>query len=262
MNWTAIWAEHRRFILVVVASLVLFLIADSILGSVFFSKAETTSQREKRLAQSLRTRKAATKADIEAITQKRDEFKKKFDDYRARFEFQTAPDCVLKADERDFDVFYNTRFHKTREEVVEGAATVDVDIDPTLGLPEGTPATRDEVRDGLRSLDLVRRLCRAAIDARVRAVRDIRANKTTGPAGRGTTGGWTDAPFLKETEVTMLVDGNASSIVAFLETIQRPPHSFLLKESRIDVDKKDSRLAHADLRIVGLGFEADKGDAP
>jgi hypothetical protein len=260
MNFGAIWSEHRRFILSALAALVVFLIADSILGSVFFSKADAASQRENRLAQSLRTRKAPTKSDIETVTKTRDELKKRFEDQRARFDFQTAPEFVLKPDERDFDVFYNTRYQKLREELVEGGASLDVEIDPTLGLPEGTPSTRDDARDWLRALDVVRRVCRAAIDERVRAVRDIHANKAA--ANARSSSGWTEAPFLKETEVTMVVDGDASTVALFLEAIQRPPSPLVLKDARIEADKKNSRLAHADLRIVALGFESEKSETP
>src|SRR5262249_14749706 len=109
------------------------------------------------------------------------------------------------------------------------------------------------------SLDVVRRVCRAAIDERVHAVRDIRASKAA--ANARSSSGWTEAPFLKETEVTLVVDGDASAIASFLETIQRPPSPLVLKDARIEADKKSPRLAHADLRIVALGFESEK-DAP
>jgi hypothetical protein len=257
VNWSAIWDEHRRFILAVLAALVAFFVADSILGSIFFSPAEREGLREKRLAQTLRTRRAPTRADIDAATQKRDELRRRYVELRSRLEFETSPAYELAAAERDFDVFYNTVFQRTREEIVEAAAALDIDVDPTLGLPEGTPGAREEAREQLRALDVVRHVCLAAIGARVDAVREIRYTRAALSPARGSGGSWGEAPFLRETEVGFSITGNASALAVLLEAIQTAKNPVVLKDARIEVDRRNPQLAHADFRAVALEFEAE-----
>ncbi len=259
MTFDAIWSEHRRFILVALGCTAAFFIADSILGSVFFSKAKSATQRESRLAQTLRSRKVPTRADLDLATKQRDQLKARFDELRSRLEFRTAPEYVLPPDNRDFDLFYNRVFQKTREELVESAGALDIEIDPSLGLPDVTPATIDEARDALRAIDLVKRVCRAAIDARVRAVREIRAGKAGSPGSRASAA-VADAPFVRETEAAFTVEGSASALVLFLDSIQRPGSPFLIREAHIEVDKKNTQLARAEVKLVGLQFVVEEDE--
>jgi len=245
-----IFEEHKKFILGVAVAAVAFLVVDKIVAD----DAEATTRRADAIVRDLRRDEYPARSDLDRAAKTKRDLEARLDAAARKLAYAPAEGFEIPASARDADLQYNALFRRVREEVVDGAASLDIDVDPTLGLPEISPSRPEEISRYACALDLVRRVGLAAIDAGARSVRPISVSKASIAKFRAS------ESFLEELAVSVRVTGSAESIGLLVETLSRPETFVAISSATISLEAKrrGPSAVVADLELVALHMSPDR----
>lgn len=241
MNFDAFWQTHRKFVLGVAGGLVLFLIAEALIGSTARSSLNSAERRIR--ASRSQLAKRAYDANAERVARQRlEELRRRVDAISAetlppwRADFQPAAG-------QSPSQFYIERTGRLRQELIPWVHRANVEVDPSLGMPAVSPTEPQKIEKVLRGLDVVDRVVRLAVASGAREVEDIeisvRARRRRG----------NQQVALELTPVRMTVVMDEGRTMAFLEEVvsAEPP----LGLDRLEVGPLDARRHN---RRVALEF--------
>jgi len=212
LNLGELFEEHKKFILGVAGAAVAFFVVDRIVAD----DAASTMRKADAIVRDLRRDEFPTNADTQKVAKLKKDLEARLDETAKRIAYVPAEGFDVAPGARDADLQYNALFRRVRDEVVEGAASLDIDVDPTLGLPEVSPSRPDEISRYANALDVVRRVGLLAIDAGVRSIGPISVSKASVSRFRAS------EAFAETLEISVRVAGSAESVGSLVESVSRP----------------------------------------
>lgn len=249
MDLNDVWQNHKRFILGIGGGAVAFLIGTTVIASTW--NVKNAKDGVLRRAAEIRKINAPTQSDLSSLIGECDRLKERLDGLYARMRYETRPEFVIPSNESP-DLFFNRRRDEVSEKLVAGARRLNIQVKPTLGLPEFTPSGSEAIQRYLRALDLVEHVVSAAIAARVRGVDDIevRDTKTSSRAKGGA--------FLDPLAVKFTISGTTGTIASLLESLTAEGKPFVsIQDAEIAPDPKRANLTVLRLVAAALSIQSD-----
>ncbi len=259
MDLADLWAQHKRFILVVAGALLLLLIGRGVVQSqwdyesVVYSAARTTQGMSKsdRIGDDL----------VREVQQDVDALRARYAELAKAMRHQTGAAFQVPAGEANPRGFFFKRHRETQKALVEAAERQDIRVPEALGLKDMAPTEPEEIRRQLVALDVVQQVVIESISAGVRRIGAIQIEEES--RGRGKA-----AAFLTELRVRFEVIGGERSIRALLAGLvdgaARGSGSFLaIDQARIKPVKGELGMLQLDLSATALQIEtSDSEEAP
>lgn len=240
MDLTGIWQEHKTFITMVMAGLLVFIIGQVIISELYPVDAEKTSvYRTKREIQRLQV---VQRDDLAAADEDNERYVSTYDSVVKRINYVPREEFLLKPTE-SADVQYFRIVAREREALVEWPKTQNITVDNNLGMPELSPTRKKEIQRNLLALDVVDRVVGLAIQSDIREVGtielvpDLRRRKTG---------------FIDELKVRFKMTGTMAKTAAFLEKLQFAENYLVVSEAEIVSAASDSNLLETDLTISAI----------
>jgi len=245
MDLTEIFEEHKKFIAGVAAALIVFFIGTRIVNSMYVAPSDRLDKSADRMARKLRNGTAPSKTDLRDVRRAGETADERLEAIESRVRFEPDSRFVL-APGSDFDLVYNDRYREVSDEILERASIEDVEVDPSLGMPETTPVDREEVQAYLKALDQVRRVVTLAMDSGVLAVPAIRVL----PEARK--GFLASQTYLNRIRVEYELTGSADAIALVVQDLQTGESYFAIADAKIELDPKNPDLVRAELEVAAL----------
>ena len=246
-----LFEENKKFILGVAGAAVAFVIALRIVSD----DAQATMKKADGIVRELKRDAYPTNADTQKAARVKKDLEARLAETAKRLAYVPDEGFDIPLSARDADLQYNALFRRVREEVVDGAAALDIDVDPTLGLPEVSPSKPEEITRYANALDVVRRVGLAAIDAGVRSIGPISVSKASIARFRAS------ESFLEELEIAVRVSGSMESVGALVETLSRPESYLPLGGATLSLEptkRGPSTGVVADLRFAVAHVSPDR----
>jgi len=171
LNFDALWQTHRRFLSGAAGALLLFLLAESLIGSTARSSL-LSSQRRLRAAEGKLGTPSFGPADVARL----EKHARALEERVAELGGRTLP--PLRQEFRPQAGQSPTQHYieltgRLRRELIPWANRRNVDVDETLGLPPISPTDPQKIARVLRGLDLVERVVRLAVESGAGKVSDL-----------------------------------------------------------------------------------------
>jgi len=214
MDFDEYWQENKRFVGLVFAGFVIFLIARGVVSSTLGGDVK---------AQRLALSKAENKLK-NAMYDSRDRDAAKAQNEELRALVTTLSEAVAFVPREGFNLdgarSASSRYHgtlaKVREELLPSAGRANMALDGDLGQPELSPTRSEEIGRYLEGLDLVDRIVQLAIETRVSGVDGLQVSLD--PALRSKDG----VGDIERTRVKAKLEGTGDRLLEFLRRARRP----------------------------------------
>lgn len=246
MDLGAYWQENKRFVVTVGAGAVLFLIAYAIETSHYqgrinaANRAITLKRNELKAMQfssadqsEAEAENAALRSAVEALGAAAQ--------FRARPEFVPDPAAGSSANH------YVRTVSRVREDLSLRANRANLDLDPSLGMPELSPTLEREILRYLEALDLVESVADLAIRARAQGVDKIQVRLDPGHAAR------TGVGAIERTRVQMTLTGSSLALTRLLAWTQRPgPNGRVIPIDKVEMLSPKNQTGRVRLDVTFL----------
>ncbi|MBC8451141.1 MAG: hypothetical protein H8D72_00365 [Planctomycetes bacterium] len=214
MDFDEYWQENKRFVGLVFAALVVFLIARGVVSSTLGGDVQAA-------ARALSNAEGKLKAPM-YDTRDRDAARKENEALKAVV--AQLSEAVAFVPREGFDLVdvrsASSRYHGTlarvREELLPLAGRANMALDGDLGQPALSPTRSEEIGRYLEGLDLVDRVVRLAIDTRVSGVESLKVTLDSGLRSKEGVG------EIERTRVSATLVGSGASLLEFLRRARRP----------------------------------------
>jgi len=254
MDLNDLWQEHKKFIIAMVAGLLVFLIAESVIASKYGNKAEQVQRTLSQHERSLRAVKPNA-ANLAAVRTFRNAYRERLDALVQRTQFVPEDRFVLRDDEPRPDDVYFQAVNKVRDEVTDRAERYNISFPDNLGMPAEPPRQRDLIKRHLIALDMIRRVIGEAVESRVKSIDDIKVLIDTKAKRR--TQRREESSFVHKLEVTFTLHGTSPALVQFLEALQKPEHHLTLGDpTQLSSLEARTGLMEAKVTVGALDFVA------
>lgn len=240
MDLTGIWQEHKTFITLVMAGLLVFIIGQVIISEFYPVDAEKAAvYRARRDIQRL---EVVQRDDLEAAEEDNEKYAATYDSVVKRVNFVPREEFLLTPTE-SADVQYFRIVAREREALVEWPKTQNITVANNLGMPELSPTRKKEIERNLIALDVVDRVVGLAIESDMREVGtielvpDLRRRKTG---------------FIDELKVRFKMTGTMAKTAAFLEKLQYSENYLVVSEAELVATAGDGNLLETDLTVSAM----------
>jgi len=260
MDFGEIWEEHKKFIMAVGAALLVFFIATRIVNSMYFGPAKRLDLSADRMERKLRRAEAPTSRDIKDARDLGEELEAKLAALEDRVRFEVRPQFRVPAG-ADHDLVFNQRYRETRDALLDLAGIMDVDLDPSIGMPETTPEVRVSVERHLAAMDQIDRVLRLAMspegsssDAPLPIVLGVPAIRVLEESRRGFLA---SQQYLSRVRVEYEIVGSADSVFRTIEGIQTGDWFAAIADARIALEGASQNRVRAEIEVVTLSTNPD-----
>jgi hypothetical protein len=216
MDLGAYWQENKRFVLVVAAGLVLFLIGFAVETSIYRGKINA-AQRAIQLNQNQLRDMKFTASDLSEVKAENEALVAASARLSQAARFQPRPEFVPDASRGPSANHYLRTLSRVREELLQRANRAGLGLDSSLGMPELSPTAEHEIVRTLEALDLVETVCDLAIRARAERVDKIQVRLDPGHGSREGVGA------IERTRVQFTLTASSLAAARVLVWTQRPP---------------------------------------
>lgn len=256
MSFEEIWHEHKSFILILLAGVVVFFTARYIITSSFeddIKRNKAAAARSLRSASRSKVPTGAKGLAEEKLRLLEEELAK----LQTEMSYRPTAGYTLKGAARAGDLHFNDMVQKLLTEVVEPASSLDIRIDTGLGLDGRTPRSDPEREWYLNGLDVVHRICLAGIGGGVESIEPIKIARF--PKKRSKRG--EASPFVRELKVNFTVHGRPAALEELTRRLMTPGARLAIKKSSLlslDSDKKTvirfggDDIVRMDMEVVAL----------
>ena len=243
MDFGEIWEEHKKFIVAVGAALVVFFIGTRVVNSMYVNPAKRLDSSADRLERKLRRGVAPKRGDLNDARDLGKDADVKLGEIERRIAHEIDSRFILPAG-ADFDLVYNDRYREARDQLVQRAGIEDVDLDPSVGMPDSTPDDREDVIRHLKALDQILVVVGSAMDNGVAGIPQIRV------LAEGRKGFLASQAYLVRTRVEYEMYGNADALVGVIESLQSGDSFLGIGDCRVDLDPKEVDVVRMVLEVV------------
>ncbi len=240
-----IWEEHKQFLLGLGAAFIVFLIASGMIGSKYLDASEQIGGKSRKLVSNLAKIPDAARA-IPKLKRVKEGMEDEISGLTTRLQVSRGDEFVLPRGSRDADIRYNRVAQRVREEVVDQAATLDIIVDRSLGLPEFSPSSRSEIVGYLAGLAVVEKVCLVAIEEEVDSIAPIRIlSGTVSRFDRGES-------FLEKVTIEMRLTGVSDAVLSVIARLQKGDSYVPMGESSLVLNDDERGLVTADLVLYAV----------
>lgn len=248
------WAQHKDFILKILAGVGVFLVALIARSITYGDELEKAQAANARLSQTIQGTRIAKRTEIRALAEDADRLHRNSkaivgqigwdlgDDrleqrllerilrYMRTYANRGEEDVRRRADyfraalNEDLNGGFGQLRLQVRQDLVDEAKERGIRVDREqegVGFDAVTDIQPSELRQYLLQLELIARVARAAIDARVDAIEDIRI--TTGSGRREEVIPGANPAFIQEYGVSVTVTGGQDAIRTILDRLEEAP---------------------------------------
>lgn len=215
MDLNDYWQENKRFVLTVVAGLIVFMIGEMMISS--FIKDELDSK--KRTLGNIQRELKESRYKARDLTQARTEnqaLRETTETLVGAVAFQ--PRDLFRADPARGSLGnqYFAAVTTVRDDLLREAGRAGIRIVPDIGLPALAPTRDDELERHLDALDLIERVLRIAIREGVERVDRIQIKLDTKLHAKGGVG------LVERTKVEMKMSGDSAPMLRLIAATQTP----------------------------------------
>jgi hypothetical protein len=275
------WAQHKDFILKILAGVGVFLVALIARSITYGDELEKEQSRNTRLASEIRSSKIAPRPRIREL----EEDAKRLDENARAIAAQigwnlgdeealkrTLLERILRSTRRysregeesvkraaeDFRAALreelNGGFGQLRlvvqQELISEASEKNIRIAEGVGYGNVTEIAQDELLQYLLQLELVSRVVRYAIDARVDSIEEVRI--TQGGARREAAIPGANPEFLQEYDVTVIFTGSQAAVWKILDRLEQEPPRVTVGGLRASRAKKPEHHLSVELTLRAM----------
>lgn len=242
--------ELRRLLLVAVGLVVVLFTGRALIGALYDDQGMVlqASQLRAKLKSGGEADGRPKREDLAALSALRDELSERLEALQPAVRYTQPPEFSVGAGGSP-DLEYVEILRREQKALVKGAAYVGRSVPSNLGMPDLNPTGLEDVLRTLRSLHIVHVVVRAALDAGVDSVDEIR---TPGAARRGqeATG------FLRLHKVEFTLRGSPRSIRDTLAAIAGGKPFLALDDIRLECQDPDG--AHVLCRFSASAVTLDE----
>ncbi|KAA3607133.1 MAG: hypothetical protein DWQ01_15630 [Planctomycetota bacterium] len=172
MNFDAFWQTHRRFLMGIAAGLVLFLIAEAILGSTVGSRHKRGKSSIQSQNKILRSSKWYGSSSVTELRQRLNELDDRAGNLVGRT-LPVLPEAYQPEEGQSWRQHYIQLSGDVREDLIPWALRQNVEVDESLGLPPTSPNEPQKIQKVLRGLAVVEQVVRLAVASGAEKVDDM-----------------------------------------------------------------------------------------
>ncbi len=240
MDLTNLWQEHRVFITSVVGGLLVFLIGQAVIANIY--AIDEKNRAVARFERDLRILKTPAPSKLEEAHQTNAAIKSQYRTAVERVAFVPEPRYLLSAEEKP-DIQYDRLFNEARDTLVEFAKTLNITVDPSLGMPELSPTRRNEIQRALTALDIVTRVVLLAIESQVSLIESISMVPDAGRKRKH---------FVKEQQVRFKMQGAVPTLAEFLRRFVSQDRYLAIDEAGFRMGDKAGATVTMDITVSAL----------
>jgi hypothetical protein len=276
------WAQHKDFVLKILAGFGVFLVALIARGIAFGDELEEASRDNKKLNSEIKAMKIATASEIRGLESARDKLKSNAETISAQVAWVGTPEELeSKLIERSLSYLRPNREDPQRlpaavrlaqdairanlnggfgelrgaieDELVNEASEKNIRIERDLGFAQITELEPDELEKYLLQLELTTRVVRYCIDAEVDAIEEIRVEQRTSQVIPGG-----NPEFLREFPVRIRFRANQAAMLKVFAALDRTKPT--APDRGITIDRterpRDHVIVEATLLAIAVNLEA------
>ena len=251
MSFEEIWQENKTLILQVFGGIVIFIVGNWFIASMFEDDIRMASRGTQASLKRAKQQKVASGATGQIIA-RRDELRDELDTLEREMSYAASPGFTLASIEGASDVHFNQIVDRMLSSVIEVGLSRAVRIQSDLGLGAVTPKTDAEREWYLNGLDLVERVAVSGIAAGVQSIDPIRIARR--PKKRVRSRASTD-PYLRQVDVSFSSTGSPASIDSLLRDLMpEGARLAVVKASITSLDDPDPKKGASvvNVRLVRL----------
>ncbi len=245
MDLNDYWQENKRFVLTVVAGLIVFMIGEMMIGS--FIKDELDSKKGTLGNIQRELRKSRYKArDLTQARTENQALREATETLVGAVAFQPREPYRADPARGSLGNQYFAANTAVRDDLLREAGRAGVRIVPDIGLPALAPTRDDELERHLDALDLIERVLRMAIDEGVERVDRIQIKLDTKLHAKGGVG------LVERTRVEMKMSGDAAPMLRLYAATQTPSHGPSILVDSVEMVPERLKTDEAKMNITFL----------
>ncbi len=278
------WAQHKDFVLKILAGVGVFLVALIARGVVYGDELEIEMAENVRKTGEIRARNLLKTGDIDSLNRNAEALEANIEDlsnqigwdlrrsdfdlvlirrslsYLRRFQGEGADKSGLDAEAQtyreliraDLDGGFGQLRHNVKDDLVEEANEKGVRLGAGLGYSQISSIEEDELNGYLMQLELAARIVRYCIDARVDSIDEIRLDKKPKEAIQGA-----NPNFFQEYAVDFFIVGEQEDIGQSLGRLQKLRPNPPLKLVQLTRLKKPRDHVKAQVTVLACAIDPD-----
>ncbi len=258
MDLNEYWQENKRFLAIVAAGALAFLVGELVIDGVI-GKDLALERRQVSRARAELARGRYSAADLDVARDENEALSAALDELTGRVDFTPRPEFRLDPARGGATTQYFARVSAVRDELLRFAGRLGARLPEELGMPALAPTRDEEIERHLEALDLVERACRLALEEGVPAIDRIGVRLDPGLGSRRGVG------RIERTRVEMRLSGPSDALVAWYLATQDPRRGgpLLVEELEMVPERGKEREARLELTflVARVRREAEEEDA-
>ena len=279
------WAQHKDFVLKILAGVGVFLVALIARGVVYGDELEIATGTNVRLTSEIRNRELMEPGDIDRLNRDAEALGRNIEDlsaqigwdlrrsdfdlvlirralsYLSRFQGEGADQAALDGEAQtyreliraDLDGGFGQLRHNVKDDLLEEANEKGVRLGAGLGYQQISSIEEDELNGYLMQLELAARIVRYSIDARVDSIEEIRLEKEPKEAIQGA-----NPKFLQEYAVDFFIIGEQEDVGQILGRLQKSRPNPPLRLVQVTRLKQPRDHVKAQITVLACAIDADQ----
>jgi len=243
MDLNDYWQENKRFVTMVAGGAIVFLIAFMMISDSYGKDINTSKTAKGRLEKNLKGAVYSAR-DLRTVQEENEALEGVVANLSEAATFPSRDGFRLVADGGSAPNQYLRIVSRVREDLVVLANRANLALDGSLGMPQLSPTREDEIERYLEALDVVDRVSRAAIQARVKRLEKIKVRIDPGLGSRNGVG------RIERTRVSFTIIGSGASLTAILAATQRPRDGAPLAVQEVELEPARNKRDEARLDLT------------
>lgn len=245
MDLNEYWQENKRFLAVVAAGALAFLVGELVIDGMIGGDLALERREISRARAELRKGRY-TAADLETARDENEALLVALDELVELVDFEPRPEYRLDAARGSATTQYFARVSAARDELLRAAGRLNVRLPEELGMPALAPTREEEIERYLEALDLVERACRLVLEEGVPRVDRIGVRLDPGLGSRRGVG------RVERTRVEMRLSGPSDALAAWFLATQDPGRGgpLLIEQLEMLPERGKEREARLDLTFL------------
>jgi hypothetical protein len=263
MDLETFWQENKRFLGLVAAGLVLFLLGELAIGAAFGDDLAAQRRALSTATRNLSGESFYGRQELERARADNEALKGALDQLARAVAFETRAPFRLDPARGSASSQYFAAASRTRDELVALAGRADLRLPETVGLPALSPTRDEEIERHLEALDLIDRVVRLCVDAGVERIDTI--DITLDPALSSRQG----VGFLERTRIAFKLSGDPTALQRLLLATQAEGEGtpLLLGAVELQLPRRENESARLDAsfvvgRLHGVGTALEGEEEP
>ncbi len=243
MDLNDYWQENKRFVTIVFAGFVVFLIGYFVIDGHYGDDIKASSGKITRLRGDLK-KAMFTGSDLTLAQEENDALRAAVGTLEEAVAFRPREEFVLDPMLGSFPNQYLRTLTRVREDILPRANRGNMAIDPGLGMPKLSPTKDEEIVRYLEALDVIETVSAMAIDSRVKRLEKITIRLDTGLTSRDGLG------RIERTSITFGMRGASLALTRLVAATQRPRDGRVLHVNDLEMTPSRNKDDEVQLELT------------